>query len=282
MIRKELTFSLTLVFSFLLFSVAEVLPFRVLMEFGSRLKAGKKVQLDPYSFDHYQEEEDNSSGIPLMIQLMAGAHFWHPQFVIWAETEKGEFIKTIFITNSSANGRFYSGRTAENFLDFDSDKSQEDPEEETRLVDALPYWSHRRNIQTKDGFFAPTPDQPELDGISGATPKGHFLIHSVIPDSLKEFRILIETNVAFDENEFYSQYDFPHDTAYHSGTGLLGQPSLIYEAKFRSDSLYQVKFLGLKGHSHHSGQNGNLYTSLDRITTARHIIKWAIVEVGKK
>ena len=27
-------------------------------------------------------------------------------------------------------------------------------------VDALPYWSHKRNTMDKDGFYSPSPDKP--------------------------------------------------------------------------------------------------------------------------
>ncbi len=33
----------------------------------------------------------------------------------------------------------------------------------------------------------------------------------------------------FNDNEFYSEFDFPDEEVYHNGTGQLGQPSMIFE-----------------------------------------------------
>ena len=41
-------------------------------------------------------------------------------------------------------------------------------------------------------------------------------------EAIDNFRLIIEINVAFDDNEYYSDFDFPDDEIFHSGTGQLG------------------------------------------------------------
>jgi hypothetical protein len=234
--------------------------------------------------DHagYQVIDHSNGEQPLLtVDFLKGKHFWNPQVAIWLEDSTGHYLETLLVTTSTAKGLFYAGRSALNFKEEDEVKTERsDP---TRRVDALPYWSHKRGHQYRDGFYSPPPGDPLPDGITSATPTGNFLFKTE-PESisqLKAFRIMIEINVAFDENEYYSEYDFPEDSVYHSGTGLLGQPSIIYEARVSKKDQDHYYIMSLLGHGHHSGATGEIFNELNTVTTARYIVERLVVGVNE-
>lgn len=192
---------------------------------------------------------------------------------VWVEDSAGVFKETLFVTNSTAKGHFLGGRTKDNFKSFDSDKGH--LTDEYRRVDALPYWSHARGIEEADGLFAPSRLTPLPDGISGATPKGDFKLHVSTPDY--PYKLFLEANVAFDDNKYFSKYDFPEDSLYHNGTGLLGQPSVVYAATIDPTSKYSI--LDYIGHTYPNGTMDTLYQDKKGLTTALDIIDLALLKV---
>ena len=147
---------------------------------------------------------------------------------IWTEDLEGNYIQSLYVSHATAKGTFFGGRTKENFKSFDGSKSGDGSSEE---LDALPIWSHKRGVVQADGIFAPSYNNPLPDAITGATISDNFKLETLF-NPLKEnkVRLLLEINVAFDDNEYFSQYDFPDDEVFHAGTGQLGQPSIIFEA----------------------------------------------------
>jgi hypothetical protein len=236
------------------------------------------ISLSEYQTYDYSKGEDPG----ITIDFLKGKHFWSPQVAIWLEDSAGNYIGTLLVTTSAAKGLFYSGRSASNFKESDDSKIEEDTP--TRRVDALPYWSHKRNHKYGDGFYSPPPGEPLPDGITGATPMGNFYLNAPEKgiDDLTAFRIMVEVNVAFDENEFYSEYDFLEDSIYHGGTGLLGQPSLIYGTTVRKSDGQQYYLLSLLGHGHHSGATGELIADMKTITTARYVVERIVVGVKEE
>ncbi|MEQ8426180.1 MAG: hypothetical protein RIA63_15780 [Cyclobacteriaceae bacterium] len=68
---------------------------------------------------------------------------------------------------------------------------------------------------------------------------------------------------------------------YHGGTGLLGQPSLVFGKLIqRSDSTHYY-MLDILSHGHHSGSTGDLYPDVNTITTARYIVERLVVGVDE-
>ena len=98
---------------------------------------------------------------------------------------------------------------------------------------------------------------------------------------MTSFRVMVEVNVAFDENEYYSEYDFLEDSLYHGGTGLLGQPSLIYGTTINHKDTERYHVLSLLGHGHHSGATGELIADIRTITTAKGIVERIVVGIGE-
>ena len=267
----------TVLAGILAFTYNEPAPVRKLMDWrAARNTQGvNEVSLSEYQiYDHTQ-----GANADITIDFLKGKHFWNPQLAIWLEDSAGNYIETLLVTTSTAKGLFYSGRSASNFKESDEVKIEENTA--TRRVDALPYWSHKRNNRYSDGFFSPPPGEPLPDAITSATPKENFYFKSGRSsiENITSFKVMVEVNVAFDENKYYSEYDFVEDSLYHGGTGLLGQPSLIYGTTIDHDDTERYYLLSLLGHGHHSGATGDLIEEIKTITTAKEIVERIVVGV---
>jgi hypothetical protein len=277
--RKEFLIVFSLLAGLFAFTCYESYPIKSLMDWRASKNAlgEKEVSLSDYEvYDHSEGAEPE-----ITVDFLKGKHFWNPQVAIWLEDSSGNFIETLLVTTSTAKGLFYAGRSASDFKENDDVKKKEDSP--TRRVDALPYWSHKRGHRYPDGLYSPPPDDPIPDGITGATPKENFYFKSASTtiQNLASFKILVEVNVAFDENEYYSEYDFPEDSLYHSGTGLLGQPSMIYSATIQQNDSARYYILKLQGHGHHSGSTGGLISETKTITTAKYIVERIVVGINE-
>jgi hypothetical protein len=262
-----------------LFSYFEFKPVRALMDWRAKRNATAENKSSSSAYEVYDYAGKMAPSVT--IDFLRGKHFWHPQVAIWIEDSTGRYLGTLSVTTSTAKGLFYGGRSAENFRSSDEVKKKEDAP--TRRVDALPYWSHKRDHRYEDGLYSPPSDQPLPDAITMATPKDNFYAKmSPVIDTLSSFQILVEVNVAFDENEYYSEYDFPEDSLYHSGTGLLGQPSLIYAATISNTDKNHYYILSLVGRGHHSGSTGDLIHETNTVSTAKYIVERIVVGVDER
>jgi len=254
----------------------DVFPFNQLMTWRHKLETNNEKEVGYNTYLSY-DFESKATGTDLSLEITSGKHFWYPQISVWIEDLNDNYIETLFITKATAKGNFYLGRTKDNFKEFDKESGFE--KNSIARVDALPYWSHKRNHEYRDGFFTPHNLNPMPDAISGATPSGNFIINTSTSKKTQAFKIMLEINVAFDDNEYFSEYDFPNDSIYHSGTGQLGQPSLIYQAIVDTNDSNSYYVLKPIGHGHHSGLNGKLHTDLSTLTTALKIIERIIVKI---
>ncbi len=249
----------------------QIEPFDSLMNFGTKLKASSEKELNLSEYEVFEMEMNKD--IQLTIDLLRSEHYWHPQMAVWVEDTLGNYVETIFVSKATAQGLFFGGRSKDNFKEFDEKK---DAEGDFRRVNALPVWSHKRGVQYKDGLYVPTNDNPLPDGITGATFKDNFKLLSSI-DSTSKFNLRIEINVAFDDNEHYSEFDFPDDEIFHNGTGQLGQPSIIFNAQIDMNDHKDYYLMDLIGHGHRSGQTGELYKDLSTLTTAKKIVERIVI-----
>lgn len=252
-------------------------PFTGMMDLGARYKAKTVKEIDNKRYAII--EMTNHAGVDIQFDLLHGEHFWHPQIAIWMEDSSGHFVQTLFVTKATAKGLFFGGRTKDNFKSFDEEKDWSGGD--YRRVDALPIWSHKKGPAYTDGYFAPPSNEPLPDAITGATQIGNFILETSVPE-LSRFTLKLEINVAFDDNEYYSEYDFPEDDEYHSGTGLTGQPSLIYSVDINLNDRLDYYLMQLVGHGHHSGKTGKIYPDLSKITTARDIVERIVIGVTPK
>lgn len=200
------------------------------------------------------------SGFPITIQVLKGAAFNHPSFAIWVEDLDGKYIETLFVTKYVATGVFGHGELAPG-------KWSTVPGAVRRPA-ALPYWSHKRNIQAPDGLYTPSPETAVPDAISGATPKSSFVLKTAISKKpFREFRILLEVNQPWDSNEYWMNNKYPDDMNYFASL----QPSLIYAATINPESIEKPVDLIAIGHGEPSGKNGILNSDLTTLTTAKEI-----------
>ncbi len=248
-------------------------PFDELMNFGAKQKATSKKELNQSTYEIV--EMDVSNDIKLTIDALRSEHYWHPQMAVWIEDEKGNFLKTLFVSKATARGLFFGGRSKDNFKDFDESK---DASGDYRRVNALPVWSNKRGVKYADGLYVPPSNDPLPDAITGATLTDNFQLLSSI-ENISRFKLKIEINVAFDDNEYYSEYDFPNDETFHNGTGQLGQPSIIFDASIDLGDGKNYYLMELIGHGHHSGGNGKIFEDLSTLTAAKHIMERIVVGV---
>jgi hypothetical protein len=123
-----------------------------------------------------------------------------PQLAVWIEDSQGNYVSTITATGKSVKNNWISA-----------------PKE--GRPEALPVWNHKRQNSSE-----------EIDITSSATPKGTVDIQ-VDNDSLtdgKEYNVHLEVNNSFDYNDYWTE----------NNSGVNGQPSLVYHAKFiRADGV---------------------------------------------
>ena len=105
----------------------------------------------------------------------------------------------------------------------------------------------------------------------------NFIYSIKLNDKLSgQYRIRFEVNHSFDYNEYYSSDRFPDDPIY-SGDGFTAQPSIIYQAIIDFDKPNQLLQMELVGHGHHSGQTGEIYADMSKLTTALELVERILV-----
>ena len=222
------------------------------------LQGCRSRQIQSLAPAHYSYNQ-KGTGQNLTIVFKKGAAFNHPLMAIWIEDTAGNYLQTLFVSESIGQGIFQHG-------DASSGKWMPG---EVRRPAALPYWSHKRGIQEKDGLFIPMPDDPMADAYTGPTPQGDFTLN-VRPDIPvpAPFAVLFEINQSWDWNEYWTNNKYPGDEEYKTSC----QPAIVYKALITKDLPGADYPLNVIGHSHYAGKDGKLYTDLSTITTALDII----------
>ena len=225
------------------------------------------------TFDYQIISMDKTIGNQkISIELKKGTAFQYPLFAVWIEDENGNYIETLYVSRVIASSTFDFGKKVN---DTWSSATLRRPE-------ALPYWSHKRGIKAADGLYVPL-NATDLDAVSGATPTENFIISSQSKRAKNSnYNVYIELNQSYDWNDFYTKDKFPNDKIY-SGSGQVGQPSLIYRAKIDFDNKNTTthKIMQLMGHGHYSGKDGNLYSDISNITSAKNIAERIIVSIER-
>jgi hypothetical protein len=189
-----------------------------------------------------------SDGIELTIEI--GEHWFGkmkififsvkktPQLAVWIEDDQGNYVSTITATGKSVKNNWKSA-----------------PKE--GRPEALPVWNHKRQNSTE-----------EIDIVSSATPKGtvDIQIDNGLLTNGHEYNVYLEVNHSFDYNDYWTE----------NNSGVNGQPSLVYHAKFIAGTSGRIK-LNPIGHGSVDGSNGNIVYELDTLTTALTIIKEAYI-----
>ena len=268
-LQAPVIFSIIVALAFSLYFNVPVL--NGVYNFGNQLRNQKLGKVET-PFEYEVIELFNANGQHnLEIELKKGNAFQYPLFAIWLEDSLGNYMETLYISRVIASSTFDFGKNVDG-------KWQSTVK---RRPEALPYWSHKRGIKAPDGLYVPLNNATDLDAVSGATPTGNFIIKSKSDlNSLKHYNVMLEVNQSYDWNSYYTKDKFPDDDIY-SGSGQVGQPSLIYTTAVSSqdikDNIYKI--MQLIGHGHHSGKNGKLYKDLSHISTAKQIIDRVILKI---
>ncbi len=207
-------------------------------------------------------------------EFKKGDSYTNPLFAAWLEDSIGNYIETLYISASISASTFKNG-----YL-----KDKKWLPAILRRPEALPCWSHSRNIKAEDGLYVPLYPALDLDAVTGATPQNNFIIKTGSSlANVDNFRILFELNQSFDWNEYYAKNSFPTDSIY-SGSGAVGQPSLVYSININKNDILKEHYFIMKplGHGHHSGKNGYIDTNFDKISTALSIADRIIIAIHKK
>lgn len=183
-----------------------------------------------------------------------------PQVAVWIEDGENNYLSAIYVSHRAAtqSWRMSGGN---------------------RRKESLPYWSHQRGIQYKDGFYLPTKEQPLPDAVTGATPRENFSLKLKPPAGLTRFVIYAEFNHSTDFNQYYPASATESDFNYSGGKEGSGQPAVVYRAVIDLNTGENVFKAKLIGHSSPSGNDGKLYTDLSTLTSAKDIVKDITVEI---
>lgn len=207
-----------------------------------------------------------ASGPEIEISFVKGEAHNYPLMAIWAEDEAGNFIQTIYVSESIGKGVFKRG---------DASTGRWLPGEIRRPA-SLPYWAHRRDVRASDGLYVPDPRDPVPDAFTGPTPPADFVIRARLESAEKRILTLyFEINQTWDWNEYWTNNKFPDDAEYKTSC----QPALVYSTMIDLDRPRDEYFFKVIGHSHWSGKTGELFTDLSTITTALDIAKEISVRV---
>jgi len=183
-------------------------------------------------------------GPEITVDLTPGESFYYPLFAVWLETDGGEYIQTLYVAKAVATGIFE--------------------------------YAHTRGIRAADGLFMPDEKTAVPDAYTGATPKTGFIMTSHADNPLPgKFRVMLEINQNWDWNEYWTNNRFPGDENYLWSA----QPALVFEAFIDMGTPQDFYLMKPVGHSHYSGQTGELYTDLSSFTTALNIAESIVVKV---
>lgn len=227
---------------------------------------GRKQKIESVSIDTITTNIAGT-GTSLSFEFRKGPEHNHPLMAIWIEDLDGNYIQTLYVARSIAKGVFAFG-------DKSTGKWQEG---EIIRIAALPYWSHKRNIKNDLGNYMPKKGFEVPDAYTGATPKSDFSLATRTDKAVSsKFRIYFEINQSWDWNKYWTNTLYPDDAEYKTSS----QPAVVYAAVIDPSAKGVTVRLEPVGRSHHSGQNGNLYTDLETLTTALRIASDITVTVN--
>ena len=226
-------------------------------------RRGHRVRKAPFEVIQTTIRDSN---VPIEVSVEKGTSHNHPLMAIWIEDLQGNYIQTLYVAQSIALGKFAYG-------DASTGKWMPGP---IQRPASLPYWAHKRGVQSETGLFVPSQKHPMPDAVTGPTPKSNFLLKSQVPLNVPDsFVVLLEINQSWDWNMHWTNNKFPNDMEYFSSS----QPAVVYRAAIKNQRGSKEMQLMPIGHSHWSGATGELFSDLSTITTALQIIRRATVRI---
>jgi hypothetical protein len=215
--------------------------------------------------DAVKEEQPEALQTPVSISVsISPGEFWKtkmqififstwktPQTAVWLEDGDGGYLKTLMVTGSASNKKWKAAPKA-------------------GRPEALPVW-----------FFtsgrAEGKDDADVDAVTGATPEGTV---TATDDALslyrgREYAIKLEVNTSFDYNEFWPEKAKKGTPSY---SGVNGQPSVVYEARFVAGETATVQFRPV-GQGAVDGSSGTIVPGTEGLTTALQILASAQADI---
>lgn len=168
-----------------------------------------------------------------------------PKIAIWMEDTGTGATQTIFVTHNDA----------------------EDRQRETEYSVTLPAWTtiskDEKQIQND-----PEKEFPQVDVVTGATPKTGYFSSRVRVKSESTWLCWIEIDLLGDYNQHYQENDMRNNT---TGAHQTGQPALVYKAEIEAVEGYSV-VPKIAGMSVMSSNEGKTLQPIKGITTAQHLL----------
>lgn len=256
-------------------------PFQFVYNWGEKFRSSQKVSLEKkFTYAVHSVGKENQ-GTELTIDLRKGPYWRWPTYAFWVEDTIGNYIQTLYVTHKLARNDFYV-KVVKNEKGEDVFIQEPETKDERERPEALPVWAHRFGSRSERGNFVPVNERVVADGYTGATLIDNFLLHATTEKPLPKVVVIkFEINHSFDWNEYYSEDRFPNDAVY-SGSGRVGQPSVIYQAQIDLDKPEKYYVLRLAGRGHHSGKDGEIHQDVENLTTALELVDRVIVEVKPK
>ncbi len=221
-----------------------------------------KEKTSPNSDIDLIKTNPDGKGISLKMSITKGKEHNHPTFAIWVEDIQGNYLQTLYVTKSLATGVYMRGEDSQGVW-------KQQPGEVSR-PSTLPYYLHKRGINSPDKSNLPTPQNPIPDAYTGATPLASFQLETKTDNPLTgKIVILMEVNQPWDWNPYWNNTKYTDDPDYKVSC----QPALIYAVTIDLDHPMDYYSLNPIGHSHYSGKDGYLYSDISTLTTALHIFE---------
>ncbi len=199
-------------------------------------------------------------GDEIVITVTPGEAHNHPLMAVWIADEEGNYIQTLYVSESIGKGFFKYA---------DKSEGKWKPGKLIRPA-ALPVWAHSHGVKSAEGHYMPTMNNPIPDAYTSATPKAGFVLDArtdvVLPAKIKVF---LEINQSWDWNEFWTNSKYPDDEEYKSSS----QPSVIYAVEINLADIKENYTLQPIGHGHYNGSDGAINSDLSTITTALEIVQ---------
>ena len=208
-----------------------------------------------------------NAGTPITIQFEKGKDHNHPLIAIWLADEMGNYIQTLYVSESIGKGVFkHVTRANGKWM-----------EGEIQRPAALPYWAHQRNVVNEFGGYNPSKKHPILDAYTGATPAASFILHTKTGKPLNgRYKVMLEINQCWDWNDYWTNDKYPNDIDYKTSS----QPAVVYSIDFDTNNLKPQYVMKAIGYSHYSGVDGSLTYDLSTLTTALRIAKKITVRIN--
>ena len=207
----------------------------------------------------------------MTITVQTGGHYTHsrrfmlvkkitltPQMAFWLADGNGNHLADLAVTYRSAQDDWRGG-----FGDVDR------PE-------ALPVWSHARNLPAADGGMMPEDDTVLPDAVTIATPERGFSHECLVPDGIKPgaYAVMAEVNTSYDYNDTWQDNLPGHDYHY---SGVNGQPSVVWRGIINIGDEESTINLQPFGHGSPTGSDGDIDNDLESVSEAIDIVSFISV-----